>query len=542
MANVADYNVANASGASVRSDINNILQAVVTLNSGTSEPSTMYPFMIWVDTTNNLVKMRNGANDGWLTMPFAMNASDTAPNGLTVSGGDLTVDTSTLKVDSTNNLVGVGTASPNSYNSNTNNFVIRDSGSGGMTISTGASSTGYVAFNDGEDTTIEGLIAYNQSNDVMSFRTASTDDRLVIDGSGNIGMGTASPSTNLHIYSTANNAPHLLLENYQNADTDDAAVIELYLNDETTGGIGDNTDVGVIRFTGDEKDGGSKETYAEIRGVAHDPGQGASNKGNLSFFVQAAGDLNETLTLDEKNVGIGTASPAYELEIVDSSGDANLSVKTTSTNNSARLRLTANGTGNSVVMFADENDTNVGLISYDHSDDSMNFSVADSQRIRLDSSGNLLVGTTSTTINSSNFGICLFADGRPKFSKNVTGGSHVMNVYGNAGEFRVYGDGDVQNTNNSYAGISDQSVKENIVDATDKLEDLKQVQIRNYNLINDDLKQIGVIAQELEPIFPGLIKECNETGIKAVKYSVFVPILIKAIQELEARVAELEAA
>ena len=247
------------------------------------------------------------------------------------ASGDLTVDTTTLKVDSTNNLVAIGTASPNSYNSNTNNFVIRDSGNGGMTISTGASNTGYVAFNDGEDTTIEGLIAYNQSNDVMSFRTAGTDDRLVIDGSGNIGMGTASPSTNLHIYSTANNAPHLLLENYQNADTDDAAVIELYLNDETTGGIGDNTDVGVIRFTGDEKDGGSKETYAEIRGVAHDPGQGASNKGNLSFFVQAAGDLNETLTLDEKNVGIGTSSPSQLLH-VSSTGSAGILLEADSDN------------------------------------------------------------------------------------------------------------------------------------------------------------------------------------------------------------------
>ena len=80
---------------------------------------------------------------------------------------------------------GIGTGTPNSYNSNTNNLVIRDSGSGGITISTGASNTGYLAFNDGVDTAIEGLIAYNQSNDNMSFRTAGTDDRLVIDGSGN---------------------------------------------------------------------------------------------------------------------------------------------------------------------------------------------------------------------------------------------------------------------------------------------------------------------------------------------------------------------
>ena len=87
MANVADYNVANASGASVRSDLNNILQAVVTLNSGTSAPSTMYPFMIWIDTNANLVKMRNGANDAWLTMPFAMNASNSVDiNAGTIDG------------------------------------------------------------------------------------------------------------------------------------------------------------------------------------------------------------------------------------------------------------------------------------------------------------------------------------------------------------------------------------------------------------------------------------------------------------------------
>ena len=132
---------------------------------------------------------------------------------------------------------------------------------------------------------------------------------------GKVGIGTTSPSTDLHIKSTADNAPHLLLENFQNADTDDAPVIELYLNDQTTGGIGDNTDVGVIRFTGDEKDGGSKETYAEIRGVAHDPGQNTSNRGHLSLFVQSAGSLAETMTLDESRVGVGTASPATALDV-----------------------------------------------------------------------------------------------------------------------------------------------------------------------------------------------------------------------------------
>ena len=108
----------------------------------------------------------------------------------------------------------------------------------------------------------------------------------------------------LTMTNSADNKPHLLLENQHNADTDDAPIIELYQNDTTTGGIADDTDVGVIRFSGDEKDGGTKETYSEIRGVAHDAGQGASNRGNLSFFVQTAGSLFETLTLDESTVKV----------------------------------------------------------------------------------------------------------------------------------------------------------------------------------------------------------------------------------------------
>ena len=187
-------------------------------------------------------------------------------------------------------------------------------GSDGQVLTSTGSGVAWENASSGAVTAINNATA----NELVTIGSTTTEldaeANLVFDGT-NLGIGTASPSTNLHIYSTADNAPHLLLENFQNADTDDAPVIELYLNDQTTGGIGDNTDVGVIRFTGDEKDGGTKETYAEIRGVAHDPGQGSSNKGNLSFFVQAAGDLNETLTLDEKNVGIGTTSPDHNLVV-----------------------------------------------------------------------------------------------------------------------------------------------------------------------------------------------------------------------------------
>jgi len=113
----------------------------------------------------------------------------------------------------------------------------------------------------------------------------------------------------------------------------------------------------------------------------------------------------------------------------------------------------------------------------------------------------------------------------------------------------IYGNGNIQNTNNSYGGISDAKLKENIVDASPKLADLMQVRVRNYNLKTDPThKQLGVVAQELETVFPALVdvspdrdEDGNtlETTTKSVKYSVFVPMLIKAIQEQQALITAL---
>ena len=63
-----DYVIANANGATVRADINNVLLAISSTNSGTSEPSTTYAYMLWLDSDNNLLKLRNAANDGWITL------------------------------------------------------------------------------------------------------------------------------------------------------------------------------------------------------------------------------------------------------------------------------------------------------------------------------------------------------------------------------------------------------------------------------------------------------------------------------------------
>ena len=69
MSQVSDYNIANASGASVRSDLNAVFDAIKTLNSGGSDPSNTAAFMPYVDTAdNNNLKIRNSANNGFTTV------------------------------------------------------------------------------------------------------------------------------------------------------------------------------------------------------------------------------------------------------------------------------------------------------------------------------------------------------------------------------------------------------------------------------------------------------------------------------------------
>jgi len=60
-----DYLIANATYPTVRSDINNALGAIVTLNSGSTEPSTTYAYMYWADTTTNTLKQRDSGNSAW---------------------------------------------------------------------------------------------------------------------------------------------------------------------------------------------------------------------------------------------------------------------------------------------------------------------------------------------------------------------------------------------------------------------------------------------------------------------------------------------
>jgi len=188
------------------------------------------------------------------------------------------------------------------------------------------------------------------------------------------------------------------------------------------------------------------------------------------------------------------------------------------------------------------------------------------ERMRITSGGSLLVGTT--TAGSSRAIIQNNNNASGDQNTSLTMGANTNNsssyylicstVGTGADRMYILGNGNLQNINNSYGALSDVKLKENIVDASPKLDKLNQVRVVNYNLKdNPEQKLIGVIAQELEQIFPNMIEETPDrdadgnvldTKTKAIKYSVFVPMLIKAMQEqqqiindLKARIETLEA-
>jgi hypothetical protein len=82
-----DYIISDQSAASLRADLNNALSAIVSLNSGATQPSTAYAYQPWADTTTGLLKIRNAANNAWITLGTL---SATNLGLLSLAGGTLT--------------------------------------------------------------------------------------------------------------------------------------------------------------------------------------------------------------------------------------------------------------------------------------------------------------------------------------------------------------------------------------------------------------------------------------------------------------------
>jgi hypothetical protein len=290
--------------------------------------------------------------------------------------------------------------------------------------------------------------------------------------------------------------------------------------------------------------------------------------------------------LNTGNVGIGTNSPVNLLQIAtgvnqdDTVGTVQTHYNGTNVNfNSGYTSKNYNGTSQFMqwsyfgVRLGSRILTNSGqgqvIFTYG----------ADAEGMRMASGGELLIANSSGTqatgygtnrlvvnggiyatssiaaVVASDIDMLAFVNTGATYSKacvvasmTATGGTGSYFFYGqqstSTAAIKIFSNGNIQNTNNSYGAISDARLKENIKDATPKLDDLMKVKVRNYNLKGESNKQLGVISQELEAIFPNMIEESTNMGenmkIKGVKYSVFVPMLIKAVQEQQQQINELK--
>ena len=211
---------------------------------------------------------------------------------------------------------------------------------------------------------------------------------------------------------------------------------------------------------------------------------------------------------------------------------------------------TSNSTAHSRINFSNDSGDDYGGVWYSTTNN-MEFRTNNAERLHLTSKGGIRhlfddgdsVGVLFKRTGSSNNHN--FFEIRFNGSTTTSGGTL---------SFAIETDGDVKNGNNSYGGLSDLKLKENIVDAKSQWDDIKALKVRNYNFKSDtDLQthtQIGLIAQEVESVSSGLVIDSIDrdddgkdlgTTTKSLRYSVLHIKALKALQEAQSRIETLEA-
>ena len=422
--------------------------------------------------------------------------------------------------------LGIGTSSPawQLHVKGTSNAVVQIEG---------ASSAGsFVNFGDPSDTDV-GQIGYDHTSNYMRFKTNDTE-RMRIDSSGNVGIGTTSPASNLHISGAS---ASLRIENTTNT----------------------LVDIAQLDLTGEVGGSGSGNERAILFGKAGSPGRQAKiayGQGNsngqlpfLSFFTGDSSDsLDERMRIDASGrVGINNTSPNTKLDIIGSSTNNSGVVDTlrlrntgTSLNDGPRLQFTS-GTSTSGAAIGSQGKAL-------NSADLLFYTGGNTERMRLDASGNLWVGgfsmPNSGVTGQNNFissGAATFASYQP----STAGSTHIYfnNPNGTVGQIYTV------NSSTVFATSSDYRLKENVVELTNATTRLKQLEPKRFNFIadTDDTTVDGFLAHEVQTVVPeAIIGEHNEVDAdgnpvyQGIDQAKLVPLLVATIQELEARITALE--
>ena len=287
--------------------------------------------------------------------------------------------------------------------------------------------------------------------------------------------------------------------------------------------------------------------------------------------ADAAGDFTSRLVLDSSgNLGLGVTPSAWFANSRAIDIGAGGAVQGRS-NDATTFELATNAYLDSAGTWRYKSTNRAGLLGLSAGTYAFNIAasgtagnaISFTQAMTLDASGNLLVGTTSSSPSSSVGIKNIFSSSVPQVAVvvNQAGASAGFSLYNvNASAYRFYADnaGTIFATNTTISAISDQRFKENVQDLDVGLNAIMALKPRKFDWKANKGKDIkgdhGFIAQEFEQVFPGLVDEWKdpapegEVPYKSVRQDL-IPVLVKAIQEQQAliesltsRVSQLEGA
>lgn len=332
------------------------------------------------------------------------------------------------------------------------------------------------------------------------------------------------------------------------------------------------TDNLLVKTTGDNQ----ISMAVEKSDLKFDIGLDHNNDGSQNFFIrerhQGGSNTNAVrMMIDSSgNIGIGETSPSTKLHVKTSDVGTLPSLQADADdvlieNSTPGITLMGATNGGGMLAFGNTADADAGRIFYYHVNDSMSFYTGGSERMRINDQGSFMVGATST-IGSQ--GILLkHSDYTASYRTTSDGGHYIHSFHSNVGgtasaKYAIYANGTASTP-------SDENYKKNITDARNYLEDLEKIKVIKYNWKTDDdstPKELGFSAQQVETVFAGMVdddttplKNLYEEGDiipegkkigdvksetprtqKLLKKEVFIPMLVKSVQELSEKNKTLE--
>jgi hypothetical protein len=501
-------------------------------------------------TASGAIKLLTAANGN-----NAINFGTSAVNYHTItyddSTGKLTFNTDSSRIVSfLNSNVGIGTASP-AWMFEVNKDTASGSFGAYPAISVNnPNAAGFSAYYFFSGATNKGGFEYsNSSNNLFIFGNGF--ERMRITSGGNVLIGTTTDSGSKLQVSGSVTATGGFIMNPQNTslyETNGALSYYATNNGVYLNGAGTS---GFLRLNAAGTE--NNNTAINIYGTSH-PGAA----GQISLVTAGT----DRLTVKSGgNVGIGTASPSDKLEVQDGYINTYHAANVNSAGYGVQFLTNGGGSKNTLagIYLFQVGTARSGDLRFATSN-----AAAPTERMRITSDGYLKASNDGTYLNAGAYheirqtgndaNIVVFTNTSaspygPNIYFTAATPNNTTNYFLTGGDntndkFFIYSNGNMVNRNGSYGTISDVKFKENIVDATSKLEDILKLKVRNFNLIGEEQKHIGFIAQEFEEVFPSMVDtsldRITKEEYKSIKTSVLIPMLVKAIQEQQEQINKLK--